>query len=81
MEQVIAALEELDKWPEEEVTNKDIETQEQVSVTNKQVCELMKELDEKEYVAHRRGGRGNAYHWSDVCLNGMEEHGRIEPIE
>jgi hypothetical protein len=81
MEQVIAALEELDKWPEEEVTNKDIDIQEQVSVTNKQVCELMKELDEKEYVAHRRGGRGNAYHWSDVCLNKMEEHGRIEPIE
>lgn len=76
MKEVAAALEELEEWPEGEVTNKDIAAH--VSITNKQVCELMKELD-ANYVTSRRGGRGNAYHWSNVCMEEFEEYGLVEP--
>ncbi|GGL23182.1 hypothetical protein GCM10009037_03320 [Halarchaeum grantii] len=76
MQEVVEALRSSEKWPDGEWTNGEIA--ESVSVTTRQVGELMKELDEEGYVTHRRGGRGNAYHWSNERLEDFSVFGRIE---
>ncbi|AXG10857.1 hypothetical protein [Haloplanus rubicundus] len=76
MEEVVNALRRSESWPDGELTNKEIAAD--TSVGTKQVGELMKELDEEGYVTHRRGGRGNAYHWSDVRLAEFTEFGQVE---
>ncbi|MGB9986205.1 hypothetical protein [Salarchaeum japonicum] len=76
MQEVVEALRSSEKWPDGEWTNGEIA--ERVSVGKRQVGELMKELDEEEYITHRRGGRGNAYHWSNVRLEDFSAFGRIE---
>ena len=76
MQEVVEALRGSEKWPDGEWKNGEIS--ERVSVGKRQVGELMKELDEEGYVTHRRGGRGNAYHWSNVRLEEFTGFGRIE---
>jgi Mn-dependent DtxR family transcriptional regulator len=76
MQEVITALRESDEWPDGELTNKEVAKE--TSVGDRQVAELMKELEEEGYVTHRRGGRGNAYHWSDVCLDQVATYGRVD---
>ena len=76
MQEVITALRESDEWPDGELTNKEIAKE--TSVGDRQVAELMKELEEEGYVTHRRGGRGNPYHWSDVCLDQVTAYGRVD---
>lgn len=75
MREVVDALRHSDDWPDGELTNKEIA--EDTSVGTKQVGELMKELDDEGYVTHRRGGRGNAYHWSDVRIEEASEFGQV----
>jgi len=76
MREVVDALRESDNWPDGEWTNSEIA--ERVSIGDRQVGKLMKELDEEDYVMHRRGGRGNAYHWSNVRLEEFTSFGYME---
>jgi hypothetical protein len=75
MREVVDTIRDSDEWPDGEWTNSDIA--EGISIKERQVSELMKELDQGEYVTHRRGGRGNAYHWSNLRLAEFEEYGRV----
>ncbi|WP_092656335.1 Rrf2 family transcriptional regulator [Halorientalis persicus] len=78
MNEVVTALQESEKWPSGEWTNKEIA--ESISIGVRQVSKLMQELDEEGYVAHRRGGRGNAYHWSNIRLDDFSEFGKVEDV-
>lgn len=75
MQEVVSALRCSECWPEGELTNKEIAAD--TSIGERQVGKLMKELDEEGYVTHRRGGRGNAYHWSDVRIEEFTEFGQV----
>ncbi|GAD52990.1 hypothetical protein MBEHAL_1750 [Halarchaeum acidiphilum MH1-52-1] len=76
MKEVVTTLHDSEKWPDGEWTNNEIA--QGISIGERQVGELMKELDEEEYVTHRRGGRGNAYHWSNARLEEFTEFGSVE---
>ncbi|MFC7113836.1 hypothetical protein ACFQH2_00955 [Natronoarchaeum sp. GCM10025703] len=76
MQEVVVGLNESEQWPDDEVTNSEIA--EKTSIGKRQVSELMQELDEEGYVTHRRGGRGNAYHWSNERLEDFTEFGQLE---
>jgi len=76
MKQVISSLRCSDVWGDGELTNNEIAAN--TSIDTRQVSELMKELEEEGYVTSRRGGRGNAYHWSDVSLDEITAFGRVE---
>lgn len=75
MQEVVTAMRESETWPDGEWKNGDIA--EEVSIGKRQVGELMKELEEEGYVTHRRGGRGNAYHWSNERLDEFSEFGWV----
>ncbi|MDS0221123.1 hypothetical protein NDI54_07165 [Haloarcula sp. S1AR25-5A] len=75
MQEVVETIKSSKKWPNGEWTNKEIA--EGISIGKKQVCDLMKELDEEGYVSHCRAGRGNAYHWSNVKLESLAEYGEV----
>lgn len=76
MQEVVSSIRNSEQWPDGEWTNSEIS--ETISIGDRQVGKLMKELDEEEYVTHYRGGRGNAYHWSNVRLDEFTEFGRTE---
>lgn len=78
MYEVVKVIKNSDKWPDGEWTNSEIA--EETSIGSRQVGELMKELEAEEYVSSWRGGQGNAYHWSDNCLNEFTKFGRVEPV-
>ena len=79
MKEVVTALRESDVWPDGEWTNRAIASV--VSVGTKQVGELMKELEAEGYVSSWRGGRGNAYHWSNERLHEFTRFGHLEAVE
>ncbi len=76
MEEVVETIQEMDDWPSGGVTNSEIA--ERTSITARRVRDLMKELSEMGYVTYRRGGRGNAYHWSDICIEEFNRFGHTE---
>lgn len=73
MQEVVTAIRESEKWPDGEWKSNEIA--ERVSVSSRRVRDLMKELESEGYVDHRRGGRGNAYHWSNVRLDDFTTFG------
>jgi hypothetical protein len=75
MVEVVNAIRSSEEWPDGEWKNGEIAVD--TSVGDRQVGELMKELDEEGYVTHRRGGRGNAYHWSNERLDEFTRYGRV----
>lgn len=75
MHEVVDAIKNSEKWPDGEWKNGEIA--DETLIGTRQVCELMKELDEVGYVSSRRGGRGNAYHWSNERLEKFTAHGRL----
>jgi len=77
MREVVNAVKSFEDWPNGEWTNKEIA--EKTSVGTRQVGELMKELAENGYVTYRRGGRGNAYHWSNDGLEEIPRFGELVP--
>lgn len=76
MVQVVDAIRGSEKWPAGEWKNSEIA--EDTSIKAQQVGELMKELEKEGYVTHRRGGLGNAYHWSNVRLSEFTEYGKVK---
>ncbi|QZX99385.1 hypothetical protein [Halobaculum rubrum] len=76
MHEVVNAIRDSDEWPDGEWTNNEIA--ESISIGTRQVGELMKELEGEGYVSYRRGGRGNAYHWSNERLEEFQRFGRVE---
>lgn len=77
MFEVVKVIKNSDKWPSGEWTNSEI-AEKTSSVDSRQVGNLMKELESEGYVSSWRGGQGNAYHWSNNCLNEFTKFGRVE---
>lgn len=76
MQQVIAAIQERDDWRTGEWTTLDIAPN--VDISARQVRDHLKSLVEYGYLESRRGGRGNAIHFSNRCLETAGQFGHVE---
>lgn len=75
MHQVVSAIKESEAWPNGEWTNKEIAAYTSIGI--RQVSKLMKELADEAYVDYTRGGRGNAYLWSNSRLEEFSRYGQL----
>ncbi|MBV0924604.1 hypothetical protein KTS45_10380 [Halomicroarcula limicola] len=79
MKQVIEAIRELDKrdirdWKTGDVADR-------VSIHARYTREHLKNLVEQGYLESWQGGRGNAFHFSNVCVEEAPEYGYVEFTE
>ncbi len=79
MKQVIDAILGLDAWDSREWKTGDIA--ERVSISARYAREHLKNLVEQGYLESWQGGRGNALHFSNVCVEEASEYGHVEFTE
>lgn len=76
MKQVINAIYNLDDWHSQKW--KVGEVSDRVTISERYVRKHLKTLVKHEYLDSRRGGTGNAFHFSNLCLENAGKYGHVE---